>query len=213
MRIFYFDIKISEHYSRLSLLDRAEQYTYQELLWRDGMGWPLPRNPERLAAVLDAPPESVNGVLDKLGWLFITEGEHLHHAEILEARAKAAKRSARAAESGRKGGLTTQTRRRDIVDGVASEDRAITQATALPSARASAPSDRLSEPFKRQLEHSVIGRSSALYKEDSGGNSPNLENARSVLPGTGASASQGVIEAPCTAPGSRGSDPAPGGMS
>jgi hypothetical protein len=113
VNFFYLSVHFADHYSYLGRLSDAEYRAYHEIIWRDCNGHPLPSDPEKLAAMLGAPVEAVEGVFAKLGHKLDTATAALHHKDVEDAKANAIDRARGNAERGRRGGLATQQRRRD----------------------------------------------------------------------------------------------------
>ena len=92
-------------------MSRDAQVAYIQLFNLDGMGFPLPASPDRLAAMMGLPLQAITEVFDKLGWLFTTDRDHIHHIEVSEAREKASELSEKRQAFGRRGGRATAANR------------------------------------------------------------------------------------------------------
>jgi hypothetical protein len=113
VNFFYLSVHFADHYSYLARLDVHEYYVFHEIFWRDALCHPMPSDPEKLAAMIGSPVDSVVSVFAKLGHKLDTATAALHHHDVVSAKKAAIQEAGKNAEKGRRGGLVTQQRRRD----------------------------------------------------------------------------------------------------
>lgn len=101
--IFYQKWRYAEQHAILKELSPSATRAYLEILNRDGMGWSLPSEPQRLAAVLGVHADAVNEVLERFAHLFIVERGELHHRDVTDARLRAEALSRKRAAAGTRG--------------------------------------------------------------------------------------------------------------
>jgi hypothetical protein len=102
-RVFYIKWHFAEQNSRLEKLSPDARLAYMDIFNRDGMGWHLPADHNRLAATLGYPLEAITELLTKFDWLFTAIDGRLHHTEVNEARDKADQISAKRSAAGKRG--------------------------------------------------------------------------------------------------------------
>jgi hypothetical protein len=102
-RVFYLKWHFAEQNARLEKLSPDARLAYMDIFNRDGMGWHLPADHNRLAATLGYPLEAITELLGKFDWLFTVIDGRLHHTEVNEARDKASQISAKRSAAGKRG--------------------------------------------------------------------------------------------------------------
>lgn len=99
---FWQKVYFSDHLADMIALSHAQKGVYQDLIWLDNLGTPLPSNPTKLAKVVRAKPKMVEEVLAQMGHKFVEDDGHLHHVDVSSSKATAEERTAqgkRAAEA------------------------------------------------------------------------------------------------------------------